>query len=76
MFIHVPISLAEGQQDELYATGLRAFDDGFYDVAIRYLEQFLQDYPQNPKLPQAKFLLGNVTSLKIEHQMPLICLIA
>src|SRR5438552_3824545 len=49
---------AESQQDELYATALRAFDDGFYDVAIRYLEQFLQDFPSNPKLSQVKFLLG------------------
>ncbi len=54
----VNLSLAENQQDELYATALRAFDDGFYDVSIRYLEQMQQDYPSNPKLSQVKFLLA------------------
>ncbi len=49
---------AQSQRDELYATALRAFDDGFYDVAIRYLEQLMQDFPSHPKLSQAKFLLG------------------
>jgi tetratricopeptide (TPR) repeat protein len=49
---------AQNQQEELYATALRAFDDGFYDVAIRYLEQFVSEAPQHPKLSKAKFLLG------------------
>ena len=49
---------AQSQREELYATALRAFDDGFYDVAIRYLEQLMQDFPSHPKLSQAKFLLG------------------
>lgn len=52
------LSYAQSQQQELYATALRAFDDGFHDVAVRYLEQFLQDYPQDSKIIQVKFLLA------------------
>ncbi|MEI7999025.1 MAG: tetratricopeptide repeat protein [Candidatus Omnitrophota bacterium] len=52
------LALAQNQQEELYATALRAFDDGFHDVAIRYLEQFLENFPQDSKTTQAKFLLG------------------
>jgi tetratricopeptide (TPR) repeat protein len=57
-FFPYPEVFAQSQQEELYTTALRAFDDGFYDVAIRYLEQFLSDSAQNPKIPKAKFLLG------------------
>jgi len=49
---------AQTEQEELYSTALRAFDDGFHDVAIRYLEQFLEESPLNPKIIQAKFLLA------------------
>lgn len=49
---------AQSQQEELYMTAMRAFDDGFYDVAIRYLEQYLSEAPENPKTPKAKFLLA------------------
>ena len=52
------LGYAQSQREELYSTALRAFDDGFYDVAIRYLEQLIQDFPSHPKLSQAKFLLG------------------
>ena len=54
----VRFAYAQSQQEELYATAVRAFDDGFYDVAIRYLEQFVAESAQHPKLPQAKFLLA------------------
>ena len=47
---------AQNQQEELYSTALRAFDDGFYDVAIRYLEQFLQDFPDHAKIVKAKLI--------------------
>lgn len=49
---------AQTTEDELFSTAQRAFDDGFHDVAIRYLEQFLPQFPESPKLEQAKLLLG------------------
>ncbi len=52
------LSYAQSHQQELYSTALRAFDDGFYDVAIRYLEEFLSESATNPKIPQARFLLA------------------
>ncbi|MBF0489835.1 MAG: tetratricopeptide repeat protein [Candidatus Omnitrophica bacterium] len=49
---------AQSQQEELYAAAVRAFDDGFYDVSTRYLEQFLAESSSHPKALQVKFLLG------------------
>lgn len=52
-FVH-----AQSHQEELYEAAVRAFDDGFYDVSIRYLEQFLSESVQHPKIPQARFILA------------------
>ncbi len=46
------------QDQELFSTAQRAYDDGFHDVAIRYLEEYMQTFPQAEKITQAKFLLG------------------
>ncbi|MBI3602486.1 MAG: tetratricopeptide repeat protein [Candidatus Omnitrophica bacterium] len=67
-FSPAQMAYAQNQQEELYSTALRAFDDGFHDVAIRYLEQFLQDFPQDPKVNQVKFLLGQCYFFK--NQLP------
>jgi TolA-binding protein len=49
---------AASEEDELFLVAQKAFEDGFYDVAIRYIEQFLQKYPQTDKRIQARLLLG------------------
>ncbi len=49
---------ADSDEKELFFVAQKAFDDGFYDVAIRYLDQFLQQYPRSEKQIQAKLLLG------------------
>ncbi|MCC6758918.1 MAG: hypothetical protein IT395_04755, partial [Candidatus Omnitrophica bacterium] len=53
-----PVAYAEQQEDELFLVAQKAFDDGFYDVAMRYVEQFQQKYPSSSKGVQAKLLLG------------------
>lgn len=58
------IAFAQSDPDELITTAQRAFDDGFHDVAIKYLEEFVPAYPQNPKISQAKVLLGQCYFLK------------
>ncbi len=45
-------------EQELFIVAQRSFDDGFYDVANRYIQQFLSKYPKSEKLVQAKLLLG------------------
>ncbi|HPB69010.1 MAG TPA: hypothetical protein PKU74_08915, partial [Candidatus Omnitrophota bacterium] len=44
----------DGSTQELFWVAQRAFDDGFYDVAVRYIEQFLELNPEQEKLVQAK----------------------
>ncbi len=65
VFLLSPISLrAQGDEDELYTTAQRAFNDGFHDVAVKYLEEFLPKYPQSSRIAQAKLLLGQCYYLK------------
>ena len=52
---------------ELFWVAQRAFDDGFYDVAIRYIEQFLKLNPGQEKLVQAKLLLGQCYFFKNQY---------
>jgi tetratricopeptide (TPR) repeat protein len=52
---------------ELFWVAQRAFDDGFYDVAIRYIEQFLELNPDQEKLVQAKLLLGQCYFFKNQY---------
>ena len=49
---------AQNDQNELFLVAQKAFDDGFYDLAIRYIEQLLNDFPKTDKIVQAKLLLG------------------
>jgi len=58
-------------EDELFSTAQRAFDDGFHDVAVRYLEQFLPQYPQSPKANQARLLLGQCYFLSNDYNKAL-----
>src|SRR3989338_2521851 len=51
-------SLANDGEKDLFFIAQKAFDDGFYDIAIRYLDQFFQEYPQSDKTIPAKLLLG------------------
>jgi len=54
----VPECPAQSNEDELFLVAQKAFDDGFYDVAIRYIDQFLEKYPQSQRFVQAQLLLG------------------
>ncbi len=54
-------------EKELFLVAQKAFDDGFYDVAIRYIEEFLQKYPQTEKRAQANLLLGQCYFFKNQY---------
>ena len=55
---------AQTPETDLLSAAQQAFNDGFSDVATRYLEDFLDKYPQSPHLPTAKLLLGQCDFLQ------------
>ena len=58
---------ADQQQDELFLVAEKAFDDGFYDVAIRYVDQFQQKYPESSKKIQVQLLRGQCYFFKNQY---------
>lgn len=65
--VHPTLCRADDKEGELFLVAQKAFDDGFYDVAIRYIEQFLTDYPQTQKRVQAQLLLGQCYFFKTQY---------
>ncbi len=55
------------EETESFLVAQKAFDDGFYDVAIRYLEQFLARYPKSEKEVEAKLLFGQCYFFKEQY---------
>jgi len=51
-------AIADPQPEELLTAASQAFHNGFSDVTIRYCEDFLQQFPDDPKVADIKFLLG------------------
>ena len=49
---------ATDKEDDLFFVAQKAFEDGFYDVALRYLDRFLKDFPQTNKRAQVELLIG------------------
>ncbi len=63
--------LAQSTETDLLSAAQQAFNDGFSDVATRYLEDFLVKYPQSPSLSTAKLLLGQCDFLRGEYDKAL-----
>ncbi|MDP8212183.1 MAG: tetratricopeptide repeat protein [Candidatus Zapsychrus exili] len=66
-FLGASTTFAQNNKNELFSIAQKAFDDGFYDVAIRYTEQLLERYPQTEKIIQAKLLLGQCYFFKSQY---------
>ena len=58
---------AQDSEKELFLVAQKAFEDGFYDVAMRYIDQLLEQYPQTKKHVQAKLLLGQCYFFKSQY---------
>jgi TolA-binding protein len=66
--LHAQPACAEaGDEKELFFVAQSAFDDGFYDVAIRYIDEFLQKFPQSEKRLQALLLSGQCYFFKNQY---------
>ncbi|MFP4473560.1 MAG: tetratricopeptide repeat protein [Candidatus Omnitrophota bacterium] len=55
------------RKSELFFVAQKAFDDGFYDVAIRYLNQYAEQFPASEKYAQARLLLGQCYFFKNQY---------
>jgi len=58
---------AQNDEHEIFLVAQKAFEDGFYDVAIRYINQLLQEFPQTEKRVQAQLLLGQCFFFKSQY---------
>jgi TolA-binding protein len=64
----VPLDLSAQTDDkELFLVAEKAFEDGFYDVAMRYIDQLLKDFPQTDKRIEANLLLGQCYFFKSQY---------
>ncbi|MBF0571606.1 MAG: tetratricopeptide repeat protein [Candidatus Omnitrophica bacterium] len=61
------LGFAQSSETDLLSAAQQAFNDGFNDVAKRYLEDFLDKYPQSLDLSKAKLLLGQCDFLRGEY---------
>ncbi len=52
------VSIYAESELELFYVAQRAYDDRFYDTAVRYLNDFLKTYPRSSKKNEAKLLIG------------------
>jgi TolA-binding protein len=53
---------SEGQtsskEEETIFVAKKAYEDGFYEVSLGMLERFLKNYPDSPRVPEARLLIG------------------
>ena len=59
--------LAQNTASDLFIVTQKAFEDGFYDVAIRYVNQFLKENPKTERKVQANLLLGQCYFFKAQY---------
>lgn len=62
-----PAQAQTNDEEELFLVTQKAFEDGFYDVAIRYVNQLFDQYPQTSKRIPAKLLLGQCYFFKNQY---------
>jgi len=62
---------AQSTESDLLSAAQQAFNDGFSDVAKRYLEDFLDKFPESRNLTTAKLLLGECDFLRGDYDKAL-----
>lgn len=62
-----PVAAQDSNEAELFLVAQKAFEDGFYDVATRYINQLFEEYPRTEKHIQAKLLLGQCYFFKSQY---------
>lgn len=59
--------LAASNEKELIVVAQRAFEDGFYDVSLRYVAQILQEFPKTDKYVDVRLLEGQCYFFKKQY---------
>lgn len=67
LFLPVTYAQNTNTEQELFVVAQKAFEDGFYDVAMRYLDQLLENYPGTDKRIKAQHLLGQCYFFKNQY---------
>lgn len=63
----ISLQAATEQENELFLVSQKAFEDGFYDVAMRYIDQLFNEYPETEKRVQANLILGQCYFFKSQY---------
>ena len=70
IFIHstLPDAIAVvSQEEKLFTVGIKAYQDGLYDLALQEFQRLEKKYPQSSKIPIAQFFLGEIFLQKREN---------
>ena len=72
LVVNAPVIYAQApstsaEETDLFLVAQKAFDDGFYDIAIRYIDEFLQKYPKSEKQIEVKLLQGQCYFFKSQY---------
>ncbi len=59
--------LAQPSEKELFLVAQKAFEDGFYDVAMRYIQQLQEQFPQTDRRVESNLLLGQCYFFKGQY---------
>lgn len=60
-------SFAQPSEKELFLVAQKAFEDGFYDVAMRYIQQLQEQFPQTDRRVESNLLLGQCYFFKGQY---------
>ncbi len=58
---------AQPSEKELFLVAQKAFEDGFYDVATRYIQQMQEQFPQTDRRVESNLLLGQCYFFKGQY---------
>ncbi len=59
--------IAQPSEKELFLVAQKAFEDGFYDVAMRYIQQLQEQFPQTDRRVESNLLLGQCYFFKGQY---------
>jgi tetratricopeptide (TPR) repeat protein len=62
-----PAMAGKDEVEDLFTVAQKAFDDGFYDVAVGSIEQLTRRFPNSGKYVQAQLLLGQCYFFKSQY---------
>ncbi|MBF0122020.1 MAG: tetratricopeptide repeat protein [Candidatus Omnitrophica bacterium] len=68
LVINIQPAFSEGSSEkELFVVAQRAFEDGFYDVSLRYVDQLIKEFPQTKKYVETRLLEGQCYFFKKQY---------